>query len=78
MPKYHKPNKIRRDARLRRAASVRPFSRFIILSLVLLLMMGVLVNGLYALTIKEGAEYSSQAQQEAVSVITLRGKRGTI
>lgn len=58
--------------------SLKPYSRLIIFALVVLVLMVTLLDKLYALTVREGAEYSSQAQEEAVSTIILRGKRGTI
>ncbi len=67
----------RGEARARRF-SIKPYSRFIIFSLVVLLLMGTLLDRLYALTVKEGADYSSQAEKESISTIILRGKRGTI
>lgn len=58
--------------------AVGMYSRFIIFALVVFLLMSVLIERLYALTVMQGAEYSSQAQRESVSKIVLRGKRGTI
>lgn len=78
MTASYRKRKYIRSTNHTRKASRRPISRFLILSIVFVIMMGILINGLYALTIKDGAEYSSQAQEESINTITLRGKRGTI
>lgn len=52
--------------------------RFAILALVLLIMFGLLIKELYALTIIEGESYYLNSQKSSVNTITLRGKRGSI
>ncbi|MBQ9832410.1 MAG: hypothetical protein IJO48_01620 [Clostridia bacterium] len=54
------------------------WSRFLILSIVLLLMMSALIYQLGILTLKEGEEYASQAQSRITRTITTSGTRGKI
>ena len=56
----------------------RPLARFIILSVVLCMMLGLLLSRLYALTVMQGDIYSEAATNEATNTIVTKGKRGTI
>ena len=56
----------------------KPASRFIILSLILLVMMGALIYKLFDVTIAQGASYSEEADSLSTREIITKGKRGTI
>lgn len=53
-------------------------SRFIMLIIVFIMMMGVLLAQLYDLTVMQGEAYLSDADDELRSVVVTKGKRGTI
>ena len=53
-------------------------SRFIIISLVLMCLMGALIYKLHAVTIVEGAQYAEAAANTSTSSIDIKGTRGRI
>lgn len=55
-----------------------PYSRYILMGIVLLAMMGALIYKLGVLTLTEGESLSGEAEQRAQSSIVEKGKRGRI
>ena len=53
-------------------------SRFIIISLVLMCLMGALIYKLHEVTIVEGAQYAEAAANTSTSSIDIKGTRGRI